>query len=184
MGRAGWGVGTGRAPTGPPPPAKANTALPLSPCTATCFPSCEPQPSGQMQGEVWLLSPLVACGPLSLAQLALEAQGHGQIPTGATPWATTLSCPMASRATSANPGDTTRYTCPFTSAGDESSGGCAPSSAAFEKEKSLFSGEKLSACGTEDGEKLASGDKPECPEAALLLASLTGAVLQEEGGVS
>lgn len=50
----------------------------------------------------------------------------------------------------------------------------------FEKLKSLFSGEKLSACGTADaGGKLPSGDQPEGPAAALLSPSLTGAVLRE-----
>lgn len=48
----------------------------------------------------------------------------------------------------------------------------------FEKVKSLFSGEKLSACGTADGgEKLPSDDKSEHPEAALLWLSLIGEIL-------
>ena len=50
----------------------------------------------------------------------------------------------------------------------------------FEKVKSLFSGEKLSACGTANrGEEGLSGDESSCSEAASLWRSLVSAALPE-----
>lgn len=76
-------------------------------------------------------------------------------------------------------------TYPFTSLGGGSSGGCTSAGAAsvpilFEKVRSLFSGEKLSACGTADGgERLPSGDEYKPLGAALWALSVAGAVLRE-----
>lgn len=68
------------------------------------------------------------------------------------------------------------------SLGDVSSGGCASSSATsvailFETVKSLFSGEKLRACGTADGGETSPSDESEHLDAALLLLPVAGAGL-------
>lgn len=113
-------------------------------------------------------------------------------PTGVSPcrgrWGRGSRHPPSGRAGTGSP-EPPGAAAALTSSGSGASGGRgSPRAAAasvailFEKVKSLFSGEKLSACGTADaGEKLPSSDVSESPEAARPWRSVAGAALRREG---
>lgn len=169
-------MGTDGPPARPLPPARGQRWSSRSPtpcCPASRLPPFETWPSPRSEtGETQLLSPPEVGGPdpFPSVQLAAEELAAGDIP----------------RSPGGSPGQhKSTLSASLTSLGVVASGGCASCSATsvvtlFENMKSLFSGEKLSACGTADaGGKLPSGDQPEGPAAALPSPSLTGAGLRE-----